>query len=223
MGPLLPAHHPSAGTNHPIAGVPWVLLRISQHLPSPGIAAKSLASWLPSGGVVHPNAAEVVLAILAEFMPEPLCLPPLPLPVAASIAVAPSSRVLEGHAANLTCRLSSDSPALPNFTWYRNGQQLAEGSAASLVFRQVASTDAGFYHCRATTDSSSRSSPPVSLDVLCTYGLLGDPQLLVMMMMMMMIISGFVAYVHASVPSSARTCSCARGLGRADVGARVGL
>ncbi|XP_075006599.1 sialoadhesin [Calonectris borealis] len=84
----------------------------------------------------------------------------------ASVAVAPSSRVLEGQAANLTCRLSSDSPALPNFTWYQNGQRLAEGSAASLVFRQVASTDAGLYHCRATTEGSSRSSPAVSLDVL---------------------------------------------------------
>uniref|UniRef100_A0A8C3KL68 Sialic acid binding Ig like lectin 1 n=1 Tax=Calidris pygmaea TaxID=425635 RepID=A0A8C3KL68_9CHAR len=84
----------------------------------------------------------------------------------ASVVVAPSSHVLEGHAANLTCRLSSGSPALPNFTWYHNGQWLAEGSAASLVFRQVASTDAGLYHCRATTDGSSRSSPAVSLDVL---------------------------------------------------------
>lgn len=116
----------------------------------------------------------MVLAVLAEFTLEPICLLPLPLPVAASIAVAPSSHVLEGHAANLTCRLSSDSPALPNFTWYRNGQRLAEGSAASLVFRQVASTDAGLYHCTATTDGSSRSSPAVSLDVLCMYGLLGD-------------------------------------------------
>ncbi|XP_019330510.1 PREDICTED: sialoadhesin [Aptenodytes forsteri] len=92
----------------------------------------------------------------------------------ASIAVAPSSHVLEGHAANLTCRLSSDSPALPNFTWYQNGQWLAEGSAASLVFRQVASTDAGLYHCRATTDGSSRSSPAISLDVLYPPR---DPQL----------------------------------------------
>lgn len=143
-------------------------------MPSPGIAAKSLASWPASEGAVHPNAAEVVLAVLAEFTLEPICLLPLPLPVAASIAVAPSSHVLEGHAANLTCRLSSDSPALPNFTWYRNGQRLAEGSAASLVFRQVASTDAGLYRCTATTDGSSRSSPAISLDVLCMYGLLGD-------------------------------------------------
>ncbi|XP_074724307.1 sialoadhesin [Strix uralensis] len=84
----------------------------------------------------------------------------------ASITVAPSSHVLEGHPANLTCQLNSDSPALPNFTWYRNGQQLTQGSAASLVFRQVASTDAGLYRCRASTDSSSRSSPDVLLDVL---------------------------------------------------------
>ncbi|XP_053922271.1 sialoadhesin [Cuculus canorus] len=84
----------------------------------------------------------------------------------ASISVAPSSRVLEGHAANLTCRLRSDSTALPNFTWYRNGQFLTEGSAASLVFQRVASTDAGLYHCRATTDGHSRSSPTAPLDVL---------------------------------------------------------
>ncbi|XP_009472716.1 PREDICTED: sialoadhesin [Nipponia nippon] len=90
----------------------------------------------------------------------------------ASIAVAPSSHVLEGQAVNLTCRLSSDSSALPNFTWYRNGQWLAEGSAASLVFQQVASTDAGLYHCRATTAGGSRSSPAVSLDVLCHRQLL---------------------------------------------------
>lgn len=83
--------------------------------------------------------------------------------------MAPSSRVLEGHAANLTCRLSSGSPALPNVTWYRNGQWLAEGSAASLVFRQVARTDAGLYRCTATAAAgSSRSSPAVALDVLCT-------------------------------------------------------
>ncbi|XP_065518893.1 sialoadhesin isoform X3 [Lathamus discolor] len=84
----------------------------------------------------------------------------------ASIVVAPSTSVLEGDAANLTCQLSTSSTALPTFTWYRNGQQLTEGSAPSLVLQHVASTDAGLYHCRATTNSSSRSSPSVSLEVL---------------------------------------------------------
>ncbi|KAM9027373.1 sialoadhesin [Ara ararauna] len=84
----------------------------------------------------------------------------------ASIVVAPSTSVLEGDAANLTCQLSTGSAALPTFTWYRNGQQLTEGSAPSLVLQHVASADAGLYHCRATTNSSSRSSPTVSLEVL---------------------------------------------------------
>uniref|UniRef100_A0A8B9PQ65 Sialic acid binding Ig like lectin 1 n=1 Tax=Apteryx owenii TaxID=8824 RepID=A0A8B9PQ65_APTOW len=84
----------------------------------------------------------------------------------ARIQAAPSSRVLEGQAVNLTCWVSSDSSALPNFTWYRNGQRLAEASAASLVFQQVASTDAGLYYCKATTERTSRSSAAVSLDVL---------------------------------------------------------
>ncbi|KAM6429712.1 LOW QUALITY PROTEIN: sialoadhesin [Rhynochetos jubatus] len=83
-----------------------------------------------------------------------------------TVTVAPASHVPEGHAVNLTCRLSTDSPDLPNVTWYRNGQQLAEPSAASLVFWHVASTDAGLYQCRATTGGTSRTSTPVSLDVL---------------------------------------------------------
>lgn len=112
---------------------------------------------------------EVVLTILAELVLESLCL----LPTAASITVSPSSRVLEGHTVNLTCHLRSDSWALPNITWYRNGQQLAQGLATSLVFQRVASTDTGLYRCRATAHGSSRISADVSLDVLCEYGMLG--------------------------------------------------
>nr|XP_009682786.1 PREDICTED: sialoadhesin-like [Struthio camelus australis] len=84
----------------------------------------------------------------------------------AQIQVAPSSRVLEGQAVNLTCGVSSDSPAPFNFSWYRNGRWLAEASAASLVFRQVASADAGLYSCKVTTERTSRSSAAVSLNVL---------------------------------------------------------
>ncbi|XP_065489801.1 sialoadhesin [Caloenas nicobarica] len=84
----------------------------------------------------------------------------------ATITVSPSSRVLEGQAANLTCHLSSHSLVPPNVTWYHNGQQVAEGSAASLALGPVASADAGLYQCRATTAGGSRSSPAVPLDVL---------------------------------------------------------
>ncbi|XP_009993007.1 PREDICTED: sialoadhesin, partial [Chaetura pelagica] len=50
----------------------------------------------------------------------------------ASITLAPSSHVLEGQAANLTCHLSSQSSALPNVTWYHNGQQLAQAAQVLL-------------------------------------------------------------------------------------------
>ncbi|KAJ7428761.1 hypothetical protein WISP_00801 [Willisornis vidua] len=96
--------------------------------------------------------------------PDPLCL----LPAAATVTVSPSSRVLEGDSANLTCHLSSDSPAVPNVTWYHNGQWVAEGSA-TLVLRRVASRDSGLYRCSASAGGSSRSSPDILLDVLCKY------------------------------------------------------
>ncbi|KAM6132376.1 LOW QUALITY PROTEIN: sialoadhesin-like [Pterocles gutturalis] len=84
----------------------------------------------------------------------------------ASIAVSPSPRVLEGHAANLTCRLSTGSAAQPNVTWYRDEQLLAQGSAGSLLIRQVATSDAGLYRCTATATGRRRSSPTIALDVL---------------------------------------------------------
>uniref|UniRef100_A0A8B9G899 Sialic acid binding Ig like lectin 1 n=1 Tax=Amazona collaria TaxID=241587 RepID=A0A8B9G899_9PSIT len=119
----------------------------------------------------------------------------------ASIVVAPSPSVLEGDAANLTCQLSTSSTALPTFTWYRNGQQLAEGSAPSLVLRHVASADAGLYHCRATTNSSSRSSATVSLEVL-TPSPCADPPRAVLLTALLEAQRGRVAVFRCSVRSS---------------------
>ncbi|KAM9378011.1 LOW QUALITY PROTEIN: sialoadhesin [Phaethornis superciliosus] len=84
----------------------------------------------------------------------------------AGISVVPSSQVLEGQAANLSCWLHSQAPVLPNITWYHNGHQLARGSATTLVFQAVAREDAGLYQCRASTPSTTRSSPTLTLDVL---------------------------------------------------------
>ncbi|XP_030306777.1 sialoadhesin [Calypte anna] len=84
----------------------------------------------------------------------------------AGISVAPSSQVLEGQVANLSCWLHSQAPVLPNITWYHNGHQLARGSATTLVFQAVSREDAGLYHCRASTPSTTRSSPSITLDVL---------------------------------------------------------
>ena len=95
------------------------------------------------------------------------------LPAAARVVVSPSPRVLEGRAANLTCRVSSDSGTHPNVTWYRNGQPLPAGPTAALLLPHVTVGDAGLYHCTAVSGSSSRSSTAVLLDVLCECGVLG--------------------------------------------------
>ncbi|XP_054149421.1 sialoadhesin [Melozone crissalis] len=84
----------------------------------------------------------------------------------ANVTVSPSPRVLEGDNATLTCHLSSGSTAVPNITWYHNGQQISTGSATSLVLQPVVSRDTGLYRCRASTTGGSRSSPDILLDVL---------------------------------------------------------
>ncbi|XP_039579965.1 sialoadhesin [Passer montanus] len=84
----------------------------------------------------------------------------------ANVTVSPSPRVLEGDNATLTCHLSSGSTAVPNITWYHDGQQISTGLAASLVLQPVVSRDTGLYRCRASTAGGSRSSPDVLLDVL---------------------------------------------------------
>ncbi|POI19791.1 hypothetical protein CIB84_016464, partial [Bambusicola thoracicus] len=86
--------------------------------------------------------------------------------LAARVVLSPSPRVLEGRAANLTCRVSSDSGTPPNVTWYRNGQQLPAGPTTALLLPRVTAGDAGLYHCTAVSGSSSRSSTAVLLDVL---------------------------------------------------------
>lgn len=84
----------------------------------------------------------------------------------ARVIATPASEVQEGQRVNLTCHVSSNSSAMTNYSWYRNGQLLSEGLANSLVFQQVASADAGVYYCKATNNGTSRSSALVSLNVL---------------------------------------------------------
>ncbi|XP_065453445.1 sialoadhesin isoform X1 [Chrysemys picta bellii] len=84
----------------------------------------------------------------------------------ARVIATPASEVQEGQGVNLTCQVSSNSSAMTNYSWYRNGQWLSTGLADSLVFQRVASADAGVYYCKATNNRTSRSSTLVSLNVL---------------------------------------------------------
>ncbi|XP_074847742.1 sialoadhesin [Carettochelys insculpta] len=84
----------------------------------------------------------------------------------ARIIATPASEVQEGQGVNLTCLVSSNSSAVPSYSWYRNGQWLSQELANSLVFAPVVSTDAGVYYCKASSNGTSRSSTPVSLSVL---------------------------------------------------------
>nr|XP_042711610.1 sialoadhesin [Chrysemys picta bellii] len=86
----------------------------------------------------------------------------------ARVIATPASEVQEGQGVNLTCQVSSNSSAVTNYSWYRNGQWLSTGLADSLVFQRVASADAGVYYCKATNNRTSRSSTLVSLNVLYT-------------------------------------------------------
>uniref|UniRef100_A0A672UEQ7 Sialic acid binding Ig like lectin 1 n=1 Tax=Strigops habroptila TaxID=2489341 RepID=A0A672UEQ7_STRHB len=84
----------------------------------------------------------------------------------ASIVVAPSTSVLEGDTANLTCQLSSSSTALPTFSWYHNRQQLTEASASSLVLQHVATAALQYPHTGQQLPLSTTSpgtDPPRAL------------------------------------------------------------
>ncbi|RMC22826.1 hypothetical protein DUI87_00168 [Hirundo rustica rustica] len=66
----------------------------------------------------------------------------------ANVTVSPSRRVLEGDNATLTCHLSSVSAAVPNVTWYHNGQQCSVASnppaqLALLRDQELVATGAG--------------------------------------------------------------------------------
>ncbi|NXG09390.1 SN protein, partial [Sakesphorus luctuosus] len=80
---------------------------------------------------------------------------------AARVVVRPSAEVPEGTKVTLTCQ---DPHAHPGtlYTWFRNGQWVAEGLEASLGLRGRRS-DAGLYSCQA---GRGHRAPPAALRVL---------------------------------------------------------
>ncbi|NWU87115.1 SN protein, partial [Onychorhynchus coronatus] len=95
---------------------------------------------------------------------------------AVRVVLRPSAEVPEGTEVTLTCQ---DPHAAPGtlYTWFRNGQWVAEGLGASLGLRGRRS-DAGLYSCQA---GRGHRAPPAALRVLYgpqepTFTSLEDPR-----------------------------------------------
>ncbi|NWU99697.1 SN protein, partial [Upupa epops] len=112
----------------------------------------------------------------------------------AEISVNPATEVQEGIATTLSCNVPGRESQDLNYTWYKNGVWLKEGSAHTLLFQHVASSDAGYYSCKVTNDRGSDTSPAVSLSV--TY-----PPRTPKVMLFQEMAGGRLAVVHCTVNS----------------------
>ncbi|NXI44462.1 SN protein, partial [Galbula dea] len=83
----------------------------------------------------------------------------------AEISVSPAAEVREGTATTLSCDVPGSEGWDLNYTWYKNSVWLKEGTAHTLLFHHVASSDAGYYSCKVTNDRGSDTSQPISLSV----------------------------------------------------------
>ncbi|NXP56224.1 SN protein, partial [Heliornis fulica] len=83
----------------------------------------------------------------------------------AKISVSPAAEVQEGTATTLSCDVPGRGDQDLNYTWFKNGAWLQDGTAQSLVFHHAASSDAGYYSCKVTNDWGSDTSQDISLSV----------------------------------------------------------
>ncbi|NWJ01092.1 SN protein, partial [Crypturellus undulatus] len=83
----------------------------------------------------------------------------------AEVSVRPAAEVREGTVTTLSCDVPGGESQELNYTWYKNGAWLQEGPAHTLLFRDVAAADAGYYSCKVQNDLGSVASPAVSLSV----------------------------------------------------------
>ncbi|XP_061439626.1 sialoadhesin [Rhineura floridana] len=81
------------------------------------------------------------------------------------VVIKPVADVHEGSRVSLTCEDKS-SPSGAVYTWYKNTRWLSEGSAPSLVFQAVASSNMGSYSCQVQNERGIRKSLPAALRVL---------------------------------------------------------
>ncbi|KAM4706564.1 sialoadhesin-like [Discoglossus pictus] len=83
-----------------------------------------------------------------------------------TIQVTPSSRVLERDTVNLACVMAIDSPEEATYSWYKNGDKYGDGTSRTLVFENVSSEAGGSYYCTVETDHGSKSSLPITVNIL---------------------------------------------------------
>ncbi|NXU57677.1 SN protein, partial [Turnix velox] len=83
----------------------------------------------------------------------------------AEISVFPAAKVQEGTATTLSCDIPGREDQDLNYTWYKNSAWLKEGTAHTLIFHHVATSDAGYYSCKVTNDRGSDTSQAISLSV----------------------------------------------------------
>ncbi|KAK2523430.1 hypothetical protein Q9966_012084 [Columba livia] len=83
----------------------------------------------------------------------------------AEISVSPAAEVQEGTTTTLSCDVPGREGQDLNYTWYKNGAWLKEGSAHTLLFLHAAASDAGYYSCKVTNDRGSDTSQAIRLSV----------------------------------------------------------
>lgn len=88
-------------------------------------------------------------------------------PLAAEISVSPAAEVQEGTATTFSCDVPGREDQKLNYTWYKNSVWFKEGTAHTLLFQHVATTDAGYYSCKVANNLGSDTSPAISLSVTC--------------------------------------------------------
>ncbi|XP_067389585.1 sialoadhesin isoform X2 [Emydura macquarii macquarii] len=83
----------------------------------------------------------------------------------AVISASPSAVIREGETVTLTCDVPGEENQDLHYSWYKNSIWIKDGTASSLVFHQVATSDTAYYSCKVQNDKGSETSEIISLSV----------------------------------------------------------